>query len=105
MQWYTKLQLDSKADDTSKIAEFAQKTTVQINNSISNKDSPGGSGVIIAKQDDIYTVLTANHVVCDSLPSEKIICSNDISYSIHTYDGKEYLLAGLWEYDQGNRLK
>ncbi len=91
----TATQLAVKAEDSNKIAEVAQETTVQINNSLNNKDSPGGSGVIIAKQDNKYTVLTANHVVCDGLPSEQIICANDISYSVRTHDGREYLLEGI----------
>ncbi|PNJ99011.1 hypothetical protein CEP10_16245, partial [Cylindrospermopsis raciborskii S07] len=45
------------------IQDIAQKTTVQINSDA----HPGGSGVIVKKEGIIYTVLTANHVVCDRL--------------------------------------
>jgi tetratricopeptide (TPR) repeat protein len=72
---------------------------VQIN---SNTASPGGSGVIIAKEDNTYTVLTANHVVCDTIPRPgPITCRQDITYTVRTYTGKEYPL-GLVEHLQKN---
>ena len=74
---------------TQKIAQVAKNTSVQIN--VEGDLTPGGSGVIIAKEDNIYTVLTANHVVCDDLKrSEKIICATDTTYSIRTNTGKDY---------------
>ncbi|MEL6494468.1 MAG: tetratricopeptide repeat-containing serine protease family protein [Cyanobacteria bacterium J06623_7] len=48
------------ARSASEIAAIATETTVKIDNTLG---IPGGSGVIIAKQDNTYTVLTANHVV------------------------------------------
>jgi len=91
----TTVQPGLRAEDSSKIAELAQEATVQINNSLNNQASPGGSGVIIDKSGDTYTVLTANHVVCDGPPGEQIICANDISYNVRTYDGQEYLLKNI----------
>ncbi|MDB9308451.1 serine protease [Aphanizomenon sp. CS-733/32] len=71
-----------------KIEDTAEQTTVQINNNII---PPGGSGVIIDKQGKIYTVLTANHVVCDAIQGRKtVICSTDITYTIRTHNGKDY---------------
>jgi hypothetical protein len=72
-----------------KIAQIAKNTSVQIN--AEGDITPGGSGVIIARQGNTYTVLTANHVVCDVLdrPGE-IVCAKDITYSIRTNTGKDY---------------
>ncbi|MBE9170234.1 serine protease [Pleurocapsales cyanobacterium LEGE 06147] len=87
------------AKSDGEIARTAEPVTVQIN---SNTASPGGSGVIIAKDDNTYTVLTANHVVCDTIPRPgPIACRQDITYTVRTYTGKEYPL-GLVEYLQKN---
>jgi len=48
------------AKSATEIAAIATETTVKIENTLG---IPGGSGVIIAKQNNTYTVLTANHVV------------------------------------------
>lgn len=48
------------AKSATEIAAIATATTVKIDNTLG---IPGGSGVIIAKQNNTYTVLTANHVV------------------------------------------
>ena len=48
------------AKSASEIAAIAIETTVKIDNTLG---IPGGSGIIIAKQNNTYTVLTANHVV------------------------------------------
>ena len=49
------------AKTAEEIAQLATLTTVEVNNTLGFFAS--GSGVIIAKQGNIYTVLTANHVV------------------------------------------
>ena len=49
-----------KAKSATEIAAIAIETTVKIENTLG---IPGGSGVMIAKQNNTYTVLTANHVV------------------------------------------
>ncbi|MFM6104687.1 MAG: trypsin-like peptidase domain-containing protein [Sphaerospermopsis kisseleviana] len=61
----------------------AQQITVRIDSSSDN-----GSGVIIAKQGDIYTVLTAAHVVCK--PPDKVGLCEPNTYKILTVDGKQY---------------
>jgi V8-like Glu-specific endopeptidase len=66
------------AKTAEEIAQLAILTTVEVNNTLGV--SASGSGVIIAKQGNIYTVLTANHVVA-SLAQE---------YSIRTHLGKNY---------------
>ena len=72
-----------------KLEDTAEQTTVQINSE--GNDSPGGSGVIINKKGKIYTVLTANHVVCDALLGRKpVTCSTDVNYTIRTHNGKDY---------------
>ena len=74
---------------TQKIAQIAKNTSVQIN--AEGDLTPGGSGVIIAKEGNIYTVLTANHVVCDDLGrAGKITCATDTTYSVRTNTGKDY---------------
>lgn len=73
------------------IQDIAQKTTVQINSDA----HPGGSGVIVKKEGTIYTVLTANHVVCDRLGTTKIRCRQDFTYTIRTHDGREYPIKEL----------
>jgi tetratricopeptide (TPR) repeat protein len=78
----------TSAQTTKRIEDIARKTTVQINSNA----NPGGSGVIIKKEGIIYTVLTANHVVCDNLGRIKIRCRADLTYTVVTYDGKEYLM-------------
>jgi tetratricopeptide (TPR) repeat protein len=77
-----------------KIAQIAKSTSVQINTE--GDMSPGGSGVIIAKQGNTYTVLTANHVVCDALNRPgKITCAQDITYSIQTNTGQRYPIKDI----------
>lgn len=66
------------------IYQIAIPITVQINGS----DTGSGSGVIIAKQGNTYTVVTNNHVVCN--PENPVKCSSDITYTVRTYKGKEY---------------
>ncbi len=83
------LPISAYAASSQEVAQIAKKTTVQINNV--GSPSPGGSGVIIAKEGNTYTVLTANHVVCDALDRPgAIVCSSDITYSVRTSTGKEY---------------
>jgi serine protease Do len=66
------------AKTAQEIAQLAILTTVEVNNTLGF--SASGSGVIIAKQGNIYTVLTTNHVVA-SLAQE---------YSIRTHLEKNY---------------
>ena len=53
-------QIETFAKSPTEIAAIAAETTVEVDNTLG---VPGGSGVIIAKQNNTYTVLTANHVV------------------------------------------
>jgi tetratricopeptide (TPR) repeat protein/S1-C subfamily serine protease len=61
----------------------AKQITVRIDSSSGNN----GSGIIIAKEGDIYTVLTAAHVVCK--PPDKVGPCEPNTYKILTVDGKE----------------
>ena len=63
------------AKTAQQVAEIAEPITVQINSPLGD-----GSGVIIAKSGNIYTVLTVNHVVEDPT----------VEYSVRTSDGKSY---------------
>lgn len=81
------------AKTNSNLTQTAQNLTVQIN---SNGNSPGGSGVIIGRDGNTYTVLTANHVVCDVIPRPgPVVCRQDIAYSVRTYTGQEYPLRSV----------
>ena len=71
-------QYPASAKTAQEIAQLAILTTVEVNNTLGF--SASGSGVIIAKQGNIYTVLTTNHVVA-SLAQE---------YSIRTHLEKNY---------------
>jgi tetratricopeptide (TPR) repeat protein/S1-C subfamily serine protease len=61
------------------VDKIAEQITVRIQ----GKNSQG-SGVIVAKQDNIYTVLTAKHVVAAS-----------DTYRVTTVDGKEYEISPM----------
>ncbi|XWK87010.1 MAG: tetratricopeptide repeat-containing serine protease family protein [Phormidium sp.] len=65
------------------IAQFAKLVTVQVNQSSDGRGS--GSGVIISKQGNTYTVLTCNHV------------KNQVGSSptVRTYDGQSYSAANF----------
>lgn len=81
------------AKSATEIAQFAQQIAVQIN---SNGDSVGGTGVIVAKEGNTYTVLTANHVACSVLQGRSpIVCRSDIAYTVRTPDGKEYATIAI----------
>jgi tetratricopeptide (TPR) repeat protein/S1-C subfamily serine protease len=62
----------------------AKQITVRIDSS----SGANGSGIIIAKEGDIYTVLTAAHVVCK--PPDKVGPCEPNTYKILTVDGKQY---------------
>ena len=62
----------------------AKQITVRIDSS----SGANGSGIIIAKEGDIYTVLTAAHVVCK--PPDKPGKCEPNTYKILTLDGKQY---------------
>lgn len=68
------------AKNGTEIAQIAQQTAVQINNS--GGSSVGGTGVIVAKEGNTYTVLTANHVACSVLQGRSpIVCRSDLTYT------------------------
>jgi tetratricopeptide (TPR) repeat protein len=66
----------ASAKTTQEVAQIATQVTVRINPA---GQSGGGSGVIISKKGNSYTVLTANHVVQNNMP-----------YNIFTSTGKSY---------------
>ncbi|MEG4572410.1 COP23 domain-containing protein [Microcoleus sp. N3A4] len=79
------------AKTAQEIAQLAMFTTVEVNNTLGFSTS--GSGVIIAKQGNIYTVLTANHVVA-SLAQE---------YSIRTHLEKDYTAIRIQRLPKNDR--
>ncbi len=58
---FTLTSIPSTAQTIHTIRDILKKTTVQINTDA----NPGGSGVIIQKEGNTYSVLTAKHVVCE----------------------------------------
>ncbi|MGC8452881.1 MAG: S1 family peptidase [Cylindrospermopsis raciborskii] len=80
------------------VYEIAEKTTVKINifDNQKGEEADGGSGVIINKSGRIYTVLTANHVVCDrdeiAQARKKVACETGFKYTIQTNTGEEYAI-------------
>lgn len=68
------------------VAKIARPVTVRIHSS-----SGGGSGVIINRQDNTYTVLTANYVVE----------STSVKYSIHTNKGNNYAVTKVIKFQEG----
>ena len=71
-----------------KLEDKAKQITVRID--INGGENGNGSGVIIAKKGNTYTVLTAAHVICQQ-PSETTGCV-DSNYEIVTSDGHKYSL-------------
>lgn len=73
-----------------KVQEIAEKVTVLIplKNPIKGTNE-NGSGSIIAKQGNTYTILTANHVVCADRPFTEV-CKNPYQIKVKTKDGQEY---------------
>ncbi len=69
------------------LGELEQKAK-QITVRIDSSSKANGSGIIIARQHDTYTVLTASHVVCEREDATKP-CRN-YSYQIIAPDGKQY---------------
>ena len=78
------------AKSATEIAAIAIATTVKIDNTLG---VPGGSGVIVAKKGNIYTVLTANHVVKNV----------NISYLVKTKDNQQYSVTNVKNF-QSNGL-
>ncbi|MBO0351003.1 serine protease [Phormidium pseudopriestleyi FRX01] len=71
-----------QAKSSSDIYQIAQQSSVQINADLAG--ALGGSGVIIGKQGNVYTVLTAHHVAC------LLNCRQNINYTVRTPDGRDY---------------
>ncbi|MBW4636157.1 MAG: tetratricopeptide repeat protein, partial [Iphinoe sp. HA4291-MV1] len=69
------------------LGELEQKAK-QITVRIDSSSRANGSGIIIAKNGETYTVLTASHVVCET-ENAKQPCG-DYSYQILAPDGKQY---------------
>jgi serine protease Do len=69
--------LPAIAKSPTEIAAIAEAVTVKVDN---NLGIPGGSGVIIAQENNTYTVLTANHVVKNV----------NIGYLVYTPDNQQH---------------
>jgi S1-C subfamily serine protease len=80
------------AKSAEEVAIVAASTTVQINNTLAPEQS--GTGVIIAKKGNNYTVLTVNHLV-ENPNSE---------YVIFTSKKKEYKVTEVKSFQNNSRL-
>jgi tetratricopeptide (TPR) repeat protein len=73
------------------VQEIAEEVTVLIPaewvNYLGEREKANGSGSIIAREGNTYTVLTANHVVCGD---QNPVCENPNNLKIVTHDGKSY---------------
>ena len=70
-----------------------EATAKQITVRIDNTENQGnGSGIIIAKQGSTYTVLTANHVICqdESQEQDEPQSCKEIVYEIVTHDDRKH---------------
>ena len=67
------------------LEQKAKEFTVRIDST----SGANGSGIIIAKEGDTYTVLTAAHVVCEKETAAKE-CNKNYSYEILAPDKKKY---------------
>ncbi len=72
------------AQDSSAVARIAKAITVRI------EGATQGSGVLVKKEGNRYTVLTAWHVVSGNRP--------EVEVGIYTPYGKEHLLEKLYEH-------
>lgn len=70
----------ASAKTAKEVAQIAVPTTVRIDSSTSL--GAGGSGVIIAKNGNTYTVLTANHVVASQAQQYTIYTSRKKTYPV-----------------------
>ncbi|MEA5552572.1 serine protease [Anabaena cylindrica UHCC 0172] len=68
------------AKTAKEVAQIAVPTTVRIDSSAGT--NAGGSGVIIAKNGNTYTVLTANHVVASQAQEYNIYTSKKKTYAV-----------------------
>ncbi|NJO43960.1 MAG: serine protease [Cyanobacteria bacterium CRU_2_1] len=68
------------------VYEIAVPVTVLI----TSPNSGGGSGVIIAREGNTYTVLTNDHVVCDRSTEGTTRCAEDTPYLVQTHDGQSH---------------
>jgi tetratricopeptide (TPR) repeat protein len=78
----------STALNVSEIQDIARSTAVEINLKVDSKIKIPGSGVIVHRQGNLYTLVTNRHVVCggkycDQLPVVE-------NYSITLADGQKY---------------
>jgi tetratricopeptide (TPR) repeat protein len=67
----------SHALSAPEVAKIAKQSTVQI-----GSDSSPGSGVIIKKSGDVYTILTAAHVVRDPGGQQQVVTPDGIGQSV-----------------------
>jgi hypothetical protein len=75
------------AKSLDEIETLAKAVTVEIK---LKRNGGVGSGVIVARKGDLYTLVTNRHVICGTSNCKKI--SEDEVYSIKLHDGQKYLV-------------
>lgn len=83
----------SKQQNSLPVAEIAKQVTVRV-----LTEPASGSGVVIARQGQIYTVLTCQHVVADSSGHYSVLSADGMTYavrrnSIRHFDGVDLALV------------
>lgn len=79
------------ATNHQQVVAIAKQSTVMIVESNPNEsDAKKGSGVIIQNKEDMYTVITSRHVVCEFSRVSDSNCLMPYSYTLITVDGQKY---------------
>ncbi|MBW4495547.1 MAG: serine protease [Oscillatoria princeps RMCB-10] len=81
------------AFNTAEVEQIAKEITVLIPETLAGQAKGNGSGSILAREGNTYSVLTANHVVCADKPNEDLDpegCQRPYELKVVTHDGKEY---------------
>jgi tetratricopeptide (TPR) repeat protein len=78
------------AKSSKEIQEIAQAVTVRIQFNESLSVQRFGSGVIVDRQEDLYTIVTNHHVACGALENSCTNIPSNRLYNISTADGRTH---------------
>jgi tetratricopeptide (TPR) repeat protein len=79
----------AEAKSVTEVVRTARAVTVEIK---LQKDESTGSGVIVDRKGELYTIVTNAHVVCGNQRCSKL--PSEESYSLGLADGQQYLVRG-----------
>jgi tetratricopeptide (TPR) repeat protein len=80
------------AKSSAEVQQIARSTAVEIKVARSNEV---GSGVLVKKQGDLYTIATNRHVVCGLAQSKCTKLATDAAYTIITADGTKHAIKSV----------